>query len=199
MKANAFKPFDDGAGASSDGKYACGMERKMTALTSAEVNKLIRKLDDDKDYWTTKESDGSTYIAAADEEPVIPDYDYAEVSEKIREIDEKVVKLKHALNKSNALNEIDVDGEKMTVDMLLIRMAQLNRRRDILGHMRKMEPKTRISSGLMSMKKTAPEYKYINFDLDLIKAEYEKTDALITKMQLALDAYNHTVTFDVDI
>ena len=47
----------------------------MTKMTSAYANKFLKKLAEDKEYWRKKETEGCTYIAALDEEPVIPDYD----------------------------------------------------------------------------------------------------------------------------
>ena len=65
-------------------------------MTSAYASKLVKKLTEDKDYWTTKERNSCTYTAALDEEPVIPEYDYAEVAAKVAEIDEQIVRIKHA-------------------------------------------------------------------------------------------------------
>ena len=87
----------------------------------------------------------------------------------------------------------------MTVDTILVKMAQLNRRKATLDNMRKQQPKSRINSGFYSSRKTAPEYQYVNYDIDLIKREYERIDAEISAMQIALDRYNQTVEFDVDI
>ena len=42
-----------------------------------------------------------------------------------------------------------------------------------------------------------PEYRYINYDLELAKKEYERIDKEITEMQIALDKYNQTVEFEV--
>ena len=44
----------------------------------------------------------------------------------------------------------------------------------------------------------APEYQYINYDLQLVKDEYERVDAEIAAMQIALDKYNQTVEFEVE-
>ena len=44
-----------------------------------------------------------------------------------------------------------------------------------------------------------PEYKYINYDLELIKKEYESVSVKIMEMQMALDKYNQTAQFEVDI
>ena len=171
----------------------------MTKMTSAYANKMLRKLNEDKEFWRSKEKEGCLYVAALDEEPVIPEYDYEEVSKNISEIDAKIVKIKHAINITNCTNEIQVGDAKMTIDMILVKMVQLNRRKSTLDGMRKQQPKTRISSGLYSARKTAPEYQYINYDLDLIKKEYEQIDAEVSAMQIALDKYNQTVEFDVDI
>ncbi len=62
-----------------------------------------------------------------------------------------------------------------------------------------LENSTRIRSSGVPRRKTAPEYQYINYDLDLIKREYEQIDAEVSAMQIALDKYNQTVEFDVDI
>lgn len=82
----------------------------MTRMTSAFANKVLRKLNEDKVYWMKKEEGSCTYIAAADEEPVIPEYDYAEVAAKIESIDSLVVKIKHALNVTNTTNKVSVTG-----------------------------------------------------------------------------------------
>jgi len=170
----------------------------MEKMTSACASKMLRKLEEDKLYWLGKEADGSTYIAATDEEPVIPDYDYATVAQKIAEIDAKVVILKHSINVNNVRNRIDVGGREMTIDEILVVMAQLNKRKFILDRMRKNEPMHRINSAYMP-RKAAPEYQYINYDMELVESEYERIDSQISQMQMALDKYNQTFEFEVDI
>ena len=61
----------------------------------------------------------------------------------------------------------------MSIDAILIRMAQFNKHKNVLDRMRKQQPKTRINSGTYAVRKAVPEYQYINYDLDLIKKEYE--------------------------
>ncbi len=90
----------------------------MTKMTSAYANKFLKKLAEDKEYWRKKETEGCTYIAALDEEPVIPDYD--SVSNEIIEIDERIVKIKHAINVNNVNNKIDVGGREMNIDACFI-------------------------------------------------------------------------------
>ncbi|MBQ6575369.1 MAG: hypothetical protein IJL90_04605 [Lachnospiraceae bacterium] len=171
----------------------------MAKMTSAYANKVIRKLNEDKEFWLNKEREGSTYVAAADEEPVIPEYDYATVAKQIGEIDEKILKLKHAININNASNRIRIEDREMSVDEILVRMAQLSNRKAVLDIMRKREPKKRINSGMYSTRKTSPEFEYINYDLELVKREYESVDAEIAAMQIALDKYNQTYEFEVEV
>lgn len=168
-------------------------------LTSAYANKVLRKLQEDKEFWLSKERDGYVYVAAIDEEPVIPEYDYETVAAHIVEIDEKIVAIKHAINVVNATNVIIAGDKSMTIDALLVRMAQSNKRKDMLDKMRKTQPKTRVSSGMFSVRKSAPEYQYINYDMDLIKKDYELIDAEIAAMQIALDKFNQTFEFEVEV
>lgn len=168
-------------------------------MTSAYANKMIRKLDEDKIYWLSRERENSAYVAATDEEPIIPDYDYDTVAKQIADIDEKIVRIKHAVNITNAVNEVEVNGNMMTIDTILIRMAQLNRRRDILDAMRKCEAKTRLSRTYHGSSNAVSEFRYLNYDLNHIREEYERIDRAVTAMQIALDKYNQTVEFEVDI
>ena len=125
----------------------------MQTMTSAYANKMLKSLEEDKAFWVNKEATSSTYVAAINEEPVVPEYDYTEVAATITSLDEKIAIIKHALNVTNS-----------------------NMSRN-----------------------TVPEYRYINYDLELIKKEYEAVSKTIMEMQMALDKYNQTVQFEVDI
>ncbi len=167
-------------------------------MTSAYANKVLRKLNEDKEYLLCKEQEGCLYVAALDEEPVIPEYDYAAIAAEIAAIDEKILKIKHVINVTNATNQILVGDDMMTADMILVKMAQLNRRKMTLDQMRKRQPKVRINSGSFGGHKTTPEYQYINYNLAEVKGDYERIDAEIAAMQMALDKYNQTVEFEVE-
>lgn len=168
-------------------------------MTSAYANKMLRSLEEDKCFWVNKEASSNSYVAAVNEEPVIPEYDYAEVAATIAEIDNKICIIKHALNLSNASAKVFVGDTEMSIDTILIKMAQLNRRKYILDGMRKCLPKERENSHSYGTRNTVPEYRYINYDLELIKSEYERVSKEIMEMQMALDVYNQTVQFEVEI
>ena len=163
----------------------------MKKITSAYANKWLKSLEEDKEYWINKEEASSTYVAAINEEPVIPEYDYAEVAATIAVI-------KHALNVTNATAKVQVKDTGMSVDTILIKMAQLNKRKAVLDRMRKQLPKTRETTSYMS-RNAVPEYRYVNYDLDLVKQEYERVSQNVMELQMALDQYNQTVQFEVDL
>lgn len=171
----------------------------MQKMTSAYANKLLKSLEEDKAFWVNKEGASSTYVAAINEEPVIPEYDYAEVAATIAEIDNKICIIKHALNVTNATASVEVGDTEMSIDTILVKMVQMNKRKIVLDKMRKQLPKVREEQHSYMSRNTVPEYRYINYDLALIKQEYERISRTIMEMQMALDKYNQTVQFDVDI
>jgi hypothetical protein len=168
-------------------------------MTSAFANKMLKSLEEDKAFWVNKEAASSTYVAAINEEPVVPEYDYAEVAATIAALDEKIAMIKHALNVTNATAKVPVDDTEMSIDTILIKMAQLNKRKAVLDQMRKQLPKAREEQHSYMSRNSVPEYRYINYDLELIKQEYETVSRTIMEMQMALDKYNQTVQFEVDI
>ena len=170
----------------------------MQTITSAYANKMLKSLEEDKAFWVNKEAASSTYVAAINEEPVIPEYDYSEVASMITAIDEKIAIIKHALNVTNATAKVQVGNSEMSIDTILIKMAQLNKRKGVLDQMRKQLPKSRQEQHSYTSRNTVPEYRYINYDLELIKQEYENVSKTIMEMQMALDKYNQTVQFEVD-
>lgn len=170
----------------------------MQKMTSAYANKMIKSLEEDKAFWVNKEATSSTYVASINEEPVVPEYDYTEVAATIAELDEKIAIIKHALNVSNATAKVPVGEKEMSIDTILIRMAQLNKRKAVLDQMRKQLPKAREEQTYVS-RNVVPEYRYINYDLELVKKEYEAVSKTIMEMQMALDKYNQTVQFEVEI
>lgn len=170
----------------------------MQNMTSAYANKMIKSLEEDKAFWVNKEATSSTYVASINEEPVVPEYDYMEVAATIAELDEKIAIIKHALNVSNATAKVPVGDREMSIDTILIRMAQLNKRKAVLDQMRKQLPKAREEQAYIS-RNAVPEYRYINYDLELVKREYEAVSNTIMEMQMALDKYNQTVQFEVEI
>lgn len=167
-------------------------------VTSAYANKMLKSLEEDKAFYVNKEASSCYYVVANNEEPVIPEYDFLEVSKKIEEIDEKIAVIKHAINVSNSCTIVKVGDADMTVDSILIKMAQLNKRKIVLDELRKQLPKSRVEPSY-GARTTVPEYRYINYDLDTVKEEYERVSKAVMDMQMALDLHNQTFQFEVEI
>lgn len=171
----------------------------MASMTSAYANKILKRLDEEKSELERIESSSCTYIAAVGEEnPVIPEYDFEETNRKIAEINEKIQKIKHAVNMVNTTQPITVNDERYTVDVILVRMSQLNARKAELNTLRKTQPQSRRASLRLSDPKIV-EYEYANFDPEKAKAEYQRVSDEIMSIQLALDKHNQTYVFDVDV
>ena len=115
----------------------------MQKMTSAYANKMLKSLEEDKAFWINKEASSSTYVVAINEEPVLPEYDYTEVASTIAELDDKIAIIKHALNVTNATAKVQVGYDEMSIDTILIKMAQLNKRKIVLDQMRKQLHKAR--------------------------------------------------------
>ena len=154
-------------------------------MTSAYASKVLRKLNEDKEFWRGKEEEGCLYVAALDEEPVVPEYDYRQVSEddssnrrknRQNQARDQLANLTSTVRIKFEYDDAQPVEKEMTVDQLLIRMAQLSRRKIFLDGLRKRDPKVRINSGLYPSRKTAPEYRYINYDLDEVKEDYDRID-----------------------
>lgn len=167
-------------------------------VTSAYANKMLKQLNEEKEYWINKEKESMLYTASTDEDPVIPDYDYGKVSETLKQLDRKICKIKHAINQSNISSEIEIFGEKYTVDVLLVRMAQISKRKSVLDRMRKQMPKSRVDDNGFYSRKSFVEYRYVNYDLDQVKKDYDEISRVLFEMQMKLDEHNQTVEFEVD-
>lgn len=162
-------------------------------VTSASANKLIKALEDEKMYLKNIEEQSCTYIVSDSELDEKPDYDYVETQRQIVEIDNKVLKLKHAINVFNTTTKLP--GLDMTIDMALIKMAQLNQMKAKLDGLRKKLPKQRVPS----FGKDSVDYVHINYDLSLVKEDYKKVSDEIMAIQLALDTCNQTIEFEVEL
>ena len=160
-------------------------------ITSAQANKMLKQLEDDKDAILKEEQNFKTYHAAVgeDEEALKPEYVFSEVQGQIDRIDREVMELRHALNMFNATTEVGDTG--LTIDQVLIRLPQLQDKKSKLRGMRSIPIKARynITGGII-------DYVYASYDPEEAQREYETVCEKITTLQLELDKVNTTVTFE---
>lgn len=164
--------------------------------TSAEANKLLRKLNDEKTSVMYREENGKEFLAAVGEdiESVRPKYDFTETQNAIAGIETKIRKLKHAINVFNSTTIIPEFD--MTIDEMLVYIPQLTAAKNKLAIMKDKLPKvreqTRVNSSIL-------DYRYLNYDVETVTAEYEKVTDTLAKAQNALDSVNMNQTLEVDL
>jgi len=164
-------------------------------MTSAEANKLLRKLNDDLYALRSSESLSKDFLASVGEdvEACRPEYSYEETQKGIAAIEKQIRTLKHAINLFNVTHK--VPGFDMTIDEMLIYIPQLTQRKNKLGDMKSRLPRQRESSGRMAS--NLIDYRYLNYDVKQAAADYDAVADELSRAQTALDVVNTTEPFEV--
>ena len=167
-------------------------------MTSAQAAKLLRQFNDELRTLNVREENSRSFLAALGEDPesVRPAYDYAEMQKQQEELELKIRKLKHTINVFNATTVIPEYG--FTIDEMLVYLPQLSRRCSKLSIMKDALPKVRENAGF-SRGNTVIDYRYANYDIDKVSADYIVAYEELSKTQTALDLINNTAEMDVDI
>lgn len=161
----------------------CDAANKMVKSLNADLEKLIKEEENNHKYsYTPGETDYE-----------IPSYNLKEVSAKMDTINQKIIKLKHAINVFNTSTV--VDGFGFTVDEALVRLAILNKRRNTLSEMRSMPEISRN----ISYRQSEPEIVKPNFSLAEAEEMYQKVNMEVIALQQALNRTNLLKTFEIDI
>ena len=166
--------------------------------TSAQANKLLKKLNDDYTAITKKEDLRKEFLVTLGEnvENIRPDYDFSSVYNSLCEIENKIRRVKHALNVFNTKTLIPEFN--ITIDEMLILIPQLTRQKQKLALMKDKLPKMREQNSY-SRSSSLVEYRYLNYDTKQVESEYEKVAAKLSKAQIALDLVNNSCKIDIDI
>ena len=166
--------------------------------TSAEAAKILRKLNEDYSALCFNEEQSKEFLAATGEdiESVRPAYDYEEMQKMLCELEDKIRKVKHAINVFNTVQT--VPGFDMTIDQMLVFIPQLTNRKRKLSVMRNKLPKTR-EHGSAAGRMGIIDYRYTNYDIEKADADYNEVTKLLSKAQTALDVVNNTELLELDI
>ena len=159
--------------------------------TSAQANKLLKKLNDEYSALLDKEQRSRDFRAAMGEdiESVRPAYDYAKTQARLEELEGAIRRLKHAINRFNTTQV--VDGFGITIDEMLVYIPQLTK----LLEMKSRLPKERVEEQY-GRQSNIIDYTYTNYDLTAVEADYEKTADELSRAQLALDTVNQRDSFE---
>lgn len=169
--------------------------------TSSEAAKLLQKLNEELNEVKRMEAMSSTFNAALGEnaEEVRPAYAFREVQEKIAVLQEKIRKVKHAINVFNCGQE--VPGFDMTIDQILILIPQLNKEKGKLDAMANTLPKVRdnMQGPFRGNASNFIDYKYANYEISDAKAALKTVSDRLSQAQTALDLVNSTVQFELEL
>lgn len=168
-------------------------------MTSAEAAKLLRKLNEELDNVLLMERQSSVFSAALGEdvESVRPAYDYGMVQNQIESLETRIRQVKHAVSSFNLAQEVP-GFEGMTIDQMLVYIPQLSRRKDKLSLMQQRLPKQRDRVSLARGSQII-DYSYANYDLEAVKADYQKVSEELSRAQTALDLVNTTAQLDIPV
>lgn len=167
--------------------------------TSSEANKLLRKLNEERDALLEKEQRSSTFLAAVGEdvESVRPEYDYTDTLRALDELDGKIRIVKHAINSFNLRNT--VPGFDMSVDQMLVYIPQLTAKKQKLSQMKNRLPKQREAANTFGRNNNIIDYRYANYDIKMAEADYASVTDELARAQTALDVLNNTETMEIEI
>ena len=165
-------------------------------ITSAEANKLLRKLNDERCALLEKEMQNHIFTAATVEniEDARPAYSYTETRDALEALDAQIRKIKHALNAFNLKQTLP--GFDMTIDQALIYIPQLSERKRRLADLRLTPAKQRNT---VPRTGNLIEYTYANFDPAQADADYTAAADELARVQNALDLVNSTVQFEINL
>ena len=140
--------------------------------TSAQANKLLKKLHDEHAALLDRENRSKDFRAAMGEdvESVRPAYDYGDTQNRLAELEQRIRKVKHAINVFNATHVIP--GFDMTIDEMLVYIPQLTQRKNKLADMKARLPKERVEEQY-GRQSNIIDYTYANYDLAAVEADIQ--------------------------
>ena len=168
--------------------------------TSAQAAKLLRKLKEEQQLILTEEDNNRFFLAATGEdvESLRPAYDFEKTQAALADLEEKIRKVKHAINLFNC--QTAVEGK--TIDEILVYLPQLQERRNKLYRMIGRREKQRAASSVMSRysgQSAIIDYESANYDIKKAEEAYKAVCDEIATLQTALDVANTTGEIEIDL
>ena len=162
--------------------------------TSAQANKLLKKLQEEHEDLLNVERQSYFFVAATTEDIELarPAYDYAKVQEKLLDLEKQIRHVKHCINVFNTTNI--VEGFDMTIDQILVYIPQLTRQKEKLGFMASSLEKKRLTN---TNRTNLIEYQFANYELKKVQEDYAAVSDELTRAQIALDRINTTKTMEI--
>ena len=161
-------------------------------MTSAELNKELKKLQSERNRILQLEEATSLFVAAITEkvEELRPDYDLRATDEALLEKEKQIREIKHRLNVFNSTHMVEELG--MTIDEVLVYLPQQSERVAKLADMAIHTARKRCSDRYGS-RTNLVEYEYANFNQAEAQRLYDAAHRNLVRAQIALDRVNTTV------
>ena len=168
--------------------------------TSAQAAKLLRKLNEEHQLILTEEANDRFFLAAngEDVESLRPAYDYENTQKALADLEEKIRKVKHAINLFNCRTLV----EGKTIDEVLVYLSQLQERRNKLSRMIGRREKQRAKSAVMPRyagQTAIIDYEYANYDIKKAEEDYKHVCDEIALLQTGLDLANTTGALEINL
>lgn len=166
--------------------------------TSAEANKLLRKLNEEYNAILAKENKSKTFVATLSEDPeaIRPEYNYHTIQCKLEELQQKIRLIKHAINQFN-VNQPVPGFEHLTIDQMLVYIPQLTAHKKKLLAMANQLPRERLDQRKRANINIV-EYVFANYDADVVSEDLTRVSDELAKAQNALDIVNTTIKFSIE-
>lgn len=134
--------------------------------TSAEANKLLKKLNEEKVLLNNDFRNKHSFIAAVEEnvEDVRPEFNLTEYFDKLEKLNSDIQKVKHAINIFNTTHFV----MNMTIDMALVYIPMLSEEKRVLSGLAMGQEKERVKESY-GRTSTHIEYKYANYSISEAK------------------------------
>lgn len=164
--------------------------------TSAEANKLLRKIERRIRDIEQKEQKSKSFRVASgeDTESLRPPYDFAGTQAELDRLEDMAREVKHAVNIFNVTHTLP-GFDDVTIDRALVFIPQMSRRVDKLREMAGAIPKSRIDD----FRSSFADYKVVNYDIAEAEEAYRAANDMLAELQLALDAANTTAHMEIDV
>lgn len=160
-------------------------------MCHSEAMKLIKELEEKKRLAVYNEESRSRVSYKEGEAMKPTKYDYAATRKEIRQIDEKIRGIKHALAVSNS--RVKVDDFDITIGEALVYLAQLNGEYSRLSELSRFDKLSRriTANGVL-------EYTECLYDPEEAEREQKEIYGKICKLQIAIDRANLTNYIEVE-
>lgn len=132
-----------------------------------------------------------TYSSGENVDEVKPDFNYDELLNKYKEINDKIVKYKHLINVHNITTKLD--GYDFTIDEVLCYIPLISDLRDNLIRMGNIPERNRSTDSFRGM----VEYTCTNYDPKIARKDGVDISNEISKILIALDCSNSVKSIEI--